>query len=871
MEYSEVNGDSEIAIVGMACRFPGADTVETFWRNLREGHESTTFFTDEELLAAGVDAAELALSGFVKAGQILPGVELFDADHFGITGDDAEILDPQHRHFLECSVAALQDAGYDPSTYADDIGVFAGAGMNTYVLANLASRYAGGSSIGRYRLMLANDKDFLATRVSYKLNLRGPSINVNTACSTSLVAVHQACLSLLSGECQMALAGAVHVRLPQDEGYVYQEGMIFSPDGHCRTFDADARGTVIGSGVGIVVLKPLSEAVADGDFIHAVIKGTAVNNDGSAKAGYTAPSVERQAAVITEAQRVANCPPHTVGYVEAHGTATPLGDPIEVAALTKAFGRTAAGRTALGSVKTNVGHLDTAAGMAGLIKTSLRLRHRTLVPSLNFRTPNPDIDFVDGPFRVNTELAKWPANDGPRRAGVSSFGVGGTNAHAILEEPPPPPSPAPARGAELLVLSAATPDALARTTRDLARHLQGHPERELAAVAHTLAVGRRQHAHRRAVVCADIRDAALSLAILDPDRVRTARSDQAPARFSFVFPASPAGAARGSTELYQEVGAFRTAVDACASALPGHPVPEPEALLTGGAGADLAAFTTQYAMAKACLSWGIRPSALVGAGPGRVVAGCLGGVFDLADALAVVAGRDAADLATLTEPRLRISVGSGRRWLQAGESADPATWAWTDAAEGDEQTTADLLQGAGLLAVDFGLPGNSEHHALETLLTAVGGAWTGGAEVDWSAWYGLGRTRRVPLPTYSFERTRYWVDPAARPPPTSAPRNTLRSRVERASDIHRSEIFQEFLRRQVANVLEDDDLQVRAEEDLYDLGVDSLILIDIIARLAAEVGRPVPLSLPDQPTIRAIADQAAHSWGTEAPKKEPTE
>ncbi|MGP4092166.1 type I polyketide synthase, partial [Streptomyces sp. KR55] len=465
--------DSDVAIIGMACRFPGADSVDRFWDVLSEGRETLTRYTDEELLAAGVPAARLADPRYVKAAQTIPGTDLFDSELFQFTQDEAEILDPQHRVFLECALEALERAGYDPERTDAHIGVYAGAGMNTYLLHNLGERYRAASSVDHYRLMLANDKDFLATRVSYKLNLTGPSVSINTACSTSLVAVHTACLALLGGECDMALVGAVHLN-PPGQGYQYQEGMIFSPDGHCRAFDAEARGTVIGSGAGAVVLKRLKEALADGDWIHAVIKGSAINNDGSAKTGYTAPSISGQAAVIADAQDVADVDPETIGYVEAHGTGTPLGDPIEAAALTEAFrdGTDRTGYCALGSVKTNIGHLDTAAGMAGLIKTALMLEHRTLVPSLHFTEPNPDIDFAAGPFFVNTEKTEWKSETGPLRAGVSSFGIGGTNAHVILQE-------GPARGQalhesrpELLVLSARSEDALEQAAAALARHLR---------------------------------------------------------------------------------------------------------------------------------------------------------------------------------------------------------------------------------------------------------------------------------------------------------------------------------------------------------------------------------------------------------------
>lgn len=863
MVRAEEIKDGDVAIIGMACRFPGADTVDAFWQNLRAGRESTVFFTEAELLDAGVDPALLSRPEYVRAGQVLSGTELFDAEHFKIPADEAEILDPQHRQFLECSLTALEDAGYVPSTYPGEIGVFAGAGMNTYLLDNLAGRYADGSSVARYRLMLANDKDFLATRVSYKLDLRGPSLSVNTACSTSLVAVHLACLSLLAEECSMALAGAVHLRVPSAEGYIHQEGMIFSPDGHCRPFDAHAAGTVIGSGVGAVVLKRLSEAVADGDTVHAVIKGTAVNNDGASKPGYTAPSVARQAAAITEAQRVAQCPPHTISYVEAHGTGTPLGDPVEVAALAKVFGPGgSAPRTVLGSVKSNVGHLDTAAGMAGLIKTALMLRHRTLVPSLHFRSPNPDIDFAAGPLTVGTETVEWPAHTGPRRAGVSSFGVGGTNAHAVLQEPPPAPAPAPSRAAEVLVVSARTPEALAHATSDLARHLNNHPELDLAAVAHTLALGRRRHTHRRAVVATDVQQAALSLAILDPDRVHSAESRDAGARFAFVFHGGDA-AAPGAVDLCREVAAFREAVEACAAALGDPQEVGLQALLQGRAGGAVAAFAAQYALAATCQAWNLRPSALVGSGTGAAVVGCLAGVIDLADALALAGGRDPAALRPAGETAPPLSVGSCREWLAPGEAADPKTWARAMVAEHVEQGATDaLVREAGLIPIGFDTQSGPRRSATETLLHAVAKAWTRGARVDFTGWYGPGRRRRVPLPTYPFQRARHWVDAptgtgALTPADGGRDSGMLLRRVEAAADGgERSAILQEFLREQVAEVLEaEGERRPELDENLFHLGVDSLILIDLVARLGGELGRSVMPSFDDAPTIRRIADE----------------
>ena len=412
-----------IAIVGMAGRFPGAADLRQHWDNLRRGVEAITFFSDEELAAAGVDAGLLRNPRYVRARGVLQDAELFDAVFFGLSPREAEIMDPQHRVFLEAAWQALESAGYAPGVTALNVGVYAGASLNSYLIASLLTNPEVMMAAGGYQAMLANDKDFLATRVCYKLNLRGPGVTIQTACSTSLVAVQMACQALLARECDMALAGGVSINVPRVTGYLYEPGMILSPDGHCRAFDAGAQGTVAGEGVGVVVLKRLREAVADGDHVHAVIRGAAINNDGSLKVGYTAPSVDGQAAVIARAHAMAGVDPSTITYVEAHGTGTELGDPIEVAALTKAFRATTdrRGFCALGSVKTNIGHLDAAAGVAGLIKAVLALEHRALPPSLHFASPNPRVDFASSPFRVNAALTEWErAGDTPRRAGVRS-------------------------------------------------------------------------------------------------------------------------------------------------------------------------------------------------------------------------------------------------------------------------------------------------------------------------------------------------------------------------------------------------------------------------------------------------------------------
>jgi acyl transferase domain-containing protein len=493
---------TSVAIVGMAGRFPQARDLTAFWRNLCEGKDCISFFTDAELAAAGVPKVN---SNYVKARGVLTDADLFDAEFFDLKPKEAEMLDPQHRVFLECAWEALEVAGYDSTRFNGAIGVFAGMSMNTYLANNLASHPELLAWGGDYQAMLANDKDFLPTRVSYKLNLTGPSLNIQTACSTSLVAVCVACQHLLNHQCDLALAGAVSIRFPQCQGHVHQEGGIGSADGHCRPFDAAASGTVAGEGVGIVVLKRLDEALRDGDEIYAVIKGFATNNDGSNKIGYTAPSVDGQAEVIAMAQAMAGVEPGDIGYVEAHGTATPLGDPIEIEALKRAFHTDTEAKNfcTIGSVKSNIGHLDVAAGVAGLIKTVLALQHGKIPASLHFQTPNPQIDFAASPFFVNATLRDWKRTNRPRRAGVSSFGIGGTNAHVILEEAPAVVATQESSEPQLLLLSAKTVSALKQMATNLAAHLRQHPELNLADIAHTLRVGRREFAQRRAIVCRD--------------------------------------------------------------------------------------------------------------------------------------------------------------------------------------------------------------------------------------------------------------------------------------------------------------------------------------------------------------------------------
>ncbi|BAZ20907.1 beta-ketoacyl synthase [Kalymmatonema gypsitolerans NIES-4073] len=673
-----------IAIIGMAGRFPGANSIEEFWHNLRDGVESISNFTDEELISSGIDPAVLSDPNYVKVGGVVKDVDLFDASFFGFNHREAETTDPQHRLFLECAWEALENAGYDSTRCESRIGVYAGAGLNNYLSFDLTRDRIGSASC--YQTLIGNDKDFLTTRVSYKLNLKGPSFTVQTACSTSLVAISLACQSLLNYQCDMALAGGVSIRVPQKAGYLYQQEGVLSPDGHCHAFDAKAQGTVLGNGVGVVTLKRLADAIADGDNIYAVIKGSAINNDGSNKVGYTAPSLNGQAQVIAEALALAGVEPETISYIEAHGTGTALGDPIEISALTNVFRESTdkKGFCAIGSVKTNIGHLDAAAGVTSLIKTVLALKHQHIPPSLNFEEPNPEIDFANSPFYVNTKLTEWKSTRTRRRAGVSSLGIGGTNAHVILEEAPNLPESSSSRPWQLLVLSAKTDSALKSATANLVDHLKQHPDLNLADVAYTLQCGRQVFEHRRSVVCRDI--ASAIAAFEDPKQVPTSLQKTEERPVAFMFPGLGTQYVNMAWELYQVEPTFREQVDYCCEFLKprlGHdlrdvlypnrsfqqPQESQQPAQKNSSGVDLrkilgraetqtdaqilsatsllnqtylaqpAVFVIEYALAQLLISWGIRPQAMIGYSIGEYVAATLAGVLSLEEGLTLIAAR----------------------------------------------------------------------------------------------------------------------------------------------------------------------------------------------------------------------------------------
>ncbi|ACB75252.1 type I polyketide synthase [Opitutus terrae] len=893
MKHDETVELDGIAIIGLAVRFPGADSVEQFWANLRAGKESVSFFSDDELRAAGVDPATLAQPGYVKANGVLRDADKFDASFFGISPREAEAMDPQHRVFLELAWEALERAGYDPARTPGRVGVFAGAGLSTYLLKNLAPNRALVDSAGELPLLLGNNKDFVPTRVSYKLDLRGPSVNVNSACSTSLVATHLAGQSLLDYHCDLALAGGVSIQVPQVQGYRHTEGAIGSPDGHCRAFDAQARGTVSGNGAGIVVLKRLAEALADGDTIHAVIRGSAVNNDGADKVGFTAPSISGQSQVIAEALEVAGVSPAEISYVEAHGTGTELGDPIEMAALTQVFGtgHDRAAKCALGSVKTNLGHLDEAAGAAGLAKTVLALAHRELPPSLHFSTPNPKIDFAASAFAVNAQLTPWRTAPGvPRRAGVSSFGLGGTNAHVVLEEAPALRPTTPGRSQQLLVLSAKTERARNDAAQNLARHLELNPDADLADVSFTLAQGRQPFAHRRTIVARDAAEAVRALRA-EPSARTSPASDVAP-EVVFLFSGQGSQYPRMLAGLYATEPVIRREIDRGAEWLRPHLGFNLRELLASSDAAAAARlrqtavaqpvlFLADYALAQLWRSWGIEPAALVGHSLGEYVAACVAGVFSFEDALGLVAARGAlmqaqppggmlavglgeepaaavaaahglviaavnagnacvlsGPLAAIEEtarelaardiaatrletshafhspmmepvlaplaakvraverhaPRIPVASNVTGRWLTAEEARDPEYWARQVRAPvrfADNVTLVRERPGRILLEVGPGraLASMAQRVAKDTrvltslrtaaqsvddlahLLTTAGRLWEAGVEMDWTKFFAGQVRRRVVLPTYPFQRQRYWIEPPK--PATSTPRDTV--------------------------------------------------------------------------------------------------
>ncbi len=880
--------EGDIAIVGMAAHFPGAPSIDAYWSNLKEGVESIRSLSRDELLENGESPHLLERPDYVPYAAPLDGFEEFDAEFFGLSPKEAAIMDPQHRQFLEVAWEALEYAGHPPENFSGPIGVFAGCGMGSYFYFNVCSNRDLVDDVGMFLLRhTGNDKDFLSTRLSHILNLKGPSINVQTACSTSLVAAHYATQALLTGECDMAIAGGVTIELPQNRGYVYKEGEVLSPDGHCHAFDHRAEGTVFGSGAGAVILRRLEDALKDGDHIWGVIRGTAINNDGADKAGYLAPSVDGQADAISEAHEMAGITADTVDYVECHGTGTYLGDPIEVAAMTQAFSDTTSelGFCKIGSVKTNIGHLDTAAGVASLIKTSLALHHKQMPPSLGFEKPNPAIDFDNSPFKVNDTLSDWISHKGPRRAGVNSLGVGGTNAHAVLQEAPERAASEPSDWPfQILTVSARSKKALDANCASLAAHLRDNPKIDLADVAWTLKNGRRGFEKRRVIVAGTAGEAAQILEDNDPRRVFTHSVVSDAPEHVFMFPGGGAQYAGMARDLYETEPVFADWMDRGLDVLQGKLdydiraiwLPEPgqeqvadERLKTPSVQLPLI-MITEYALARLWMSWGVEPSALVGHSMGENTAACVSGVMSFEDCIGLVHLRgtlfdtvpaggmlsvplpasdlqpllgDGLDLGAVNAPNLSVATGaqsaldaleeklrnqgvecqripidiaahsrmlepildrfgdylrsidlnapqipfpSNRtgNWITDAEAMDPDYWVGhlrntvhfadciSTLAENSERIFIEVGPGKALASltgqhdkVDANQVIGSLRHPEDKVaddayfLSMLGRVWALGGRFDWDQIWGEARRNRVPLPTYAFQRSPYFIEP----------------------------------------------------------------------------------------------------------------
>lgn len=880
-----------IAIVGMATRLPGAPDLARFWALLAAGGEAIQSFEEKDLLAHGGDLRSIRDPQFVSAKGYLPDVDQFDANFFGFSPREAALVDPQHRVMMEVAWEAMEHAGYDPEQWQGRCAIFTSAGMNTYLAFNIFTNPGLMEQVGGFQLSIYNDKDFVPTRIAYALNSHGPAIDIGTACSSSLVGVHLACQHLLTYQSDLALVGGVTIHLPQETGYVAEPGSAYSPDGKCRPFDATPSGLVDGNGAAAIVLKRLSEAIDDGDTIHAVIRGSAINNDGSDKVGYSAPSIQGQAEVIREAQALAGVSADQISYLEAHGTATPLGDPIEVAGLTQAFRETTdqKGFCGLGSVKSNIGHVDKAAGLAGLIKTALALAHEAIPPNLHWRAPNPKLNLPETPFYVVDHLKAWPRTPGtPRIAGISSFGVGGTNSHAILQEAPQPAPRSPSQGPQVLVLSAKTESALGALQTRLRAHLQQNPGIDLGDVAHTLQVGRKRLTWRATLVCDTVEAACGRLA--DP---LVAQAQAASSREAvFMFSGQGTQHAGMGQALYEQESVYREAIDRCAEVLEPflsldiRTLLFPDAQSLEAANAQLrqtslaqpALFATEYALAQLWMSWGIKPKAVLGHSLGEYVAACVAGLFTLEDGLRLVAERgrlmqsmaagkmlavslpetDLSALLATDHPELDIAAVNGPAqcvvagpvtavdaferamleravmvralqtshafhsrmmepmlasfqrtlnsvrwqaptlplvsnvtcdWIDPKHLQSPDYWlehvrqpvkfhqglvslaaadpnaVWIEVGPGRALgSLAGLVQRsqASPAALASLPPPQSRTDARTFLLETLAQWWVLGGRVVWAAMQGTATPRRIPLPTYPFERSRHWIEPGQR-------------------------------------------------------------------------------------------------------------
>lgn len=868
----------QVAIVGMSGRFPGAPNVERFWANLVGGVESITFFSDEQLLSAGIPIHQIKDAKYVPAKGVLEGACDFDIDAFDFTMREAVLMDPQFRVFLETALEALEDAGYAGDN-AHRVGVYAGAGANTYY-EFLRGKPGLLEQLGPSQITTSNQVDFLSAWVSYKLNLTGPSVTVQSACSTSLAAVHLATQSLLNGECDVALAGGVSLIFPQETGYYYVEGGLFSRDGHCRAFDSKATGFVPGEGVGTVVLRRLEDAIATGDTIHALIKGTAINNDGNLKIGFTAPSLDGMAAAIVEGIDISGDSCENIGMVEAHGTATILGDPLEVAALTKAFRLHTDKKQfcALSSVKTNIGHANAAAGIAGLIKATLSVKNGLIPPALNCDDPNPVINFPQTPFYVNSKLETWPDGQMPRRAAVNSFGIGGANAHVVIEQAPPRKASGPSRPDQMLVLSAKTSSALATTTSQLAAYLDSPAAPLLPDIAFTLALGRRTLEHRRVILCQTREEAIDALQGHRPERVITRWEDGRPRRLTFLFPDSEAGYSDAIAELDRVEAGFRDAMDRCAEAmqeLRGQNIREllfssPDRFdVLRGEGKVIAraiAVAGQYSLANLLMNWGLTPYALIGCGIGNLAAQAAAGTLSIKAALSTALDDSVQKRESETAPEKRLNIK-----LDVTNDSDRFMEMALSVLQLPDQALVDLSDGHVLNRMDLDLaqedpvtvsalrPEVDYSSARQWLSKVLGDLWAANTPVDWRKYYAAEDRHRVPLPTYPFERRRCWVD-SWKLESTESPQQP---RVGKSS---RHVAPQNDLQRVVASIwafyLGVESLGLH--DSFFDLGGNSILATRIVSTLRETLQIDLPLrTLLENPTVfvtSEVIEKSAQEW-----------
>ncbi|RRB04983.1 amino acid adenylation domain-containing protein [Larkinella rosea] len=1009
VKIKEATDTQDIAVIGMAGRFPGADSIDALWTILKTGQETTHFFTEEEL-DKSIPTGLRNDADYVKARGVIQKADEFDPLFFGINPRLAELMDPQHRIFLEIAWEALESAGYDPQKYDGPIGVFGGCRNNTYYYTNVLPNAELVERVGSFQVMTANDKDYIATRTAYALNLKGPAVTVQSACSTSLLAIAQAVDSIRNGQCEMALAGGAAIAQPINSGYLYQEGAMLSNDGHCRPFSADAQGTVFSDGAGIVLLKGLEAARRDGDTVFAVIKGVGVNNDGGGKGSFTAPNAEGQAGAIAMALQDAQVDPATLSYIEAHGTATPIGDPIEIEGLKMAFGELPFTQfCAIGSIKSNMGHLTTAAGVAGFIKTVLSLHHKQLPSSIHFTAPNPAIDFSNSPFFVNTEFRDWSSVLGPRRAGVSSFGVGGTNVHVVLEEYAEEipveklEKPVAARTAQLLTWSAKSTTSREQYGALLADHLRQNHHLDLADVAFTLHTTRAAFAHRRFLVA----DAGEELT----EKLRATAAGETksisarPGEVAFMFPGQGAQYLNMGRELYESEPVYQQAIDECAELLnayletdirriiyPDEANRKAEENLKNTRFTQPALFVTEYALAKLWMSWGIEPSLFCGHSIGEFVGAHLAGVFSLADALklitirgrlvsemprgsmlsvrmeaekigalmpeplsiaainshklCVVAGHDediaafasvldsqgipnrvletshafhsvmmepvvadfkkVVDEVVLNRPRKRILSTVTGTWLTDAQATDSDYWAkhlrltvrfsaalesilnlnqplLIEVGPGNATTTFARQQaGARPVNVVTSLDKKGAQTEYTSLLKGLGQLWINGLEPDWQAFHAHQNQVKLTLPTYAFDRKRYWVDPVI---PALSAQTSYPSTIPVASQLQvdnfadtslsivpmRKEVLINKVKEMLENASGVEMEDVTADMSFLEMGLDSLLLTQVSLTLKKEFGLPITFRQLNEEyaTIDALVDYLDRHLPAEAYKPQP--